>query len=108
MPEGYYQKYDNYDAININKTKEIPIDYEGWMGVPITALDKPEIMECMEIKGFIRPYIQGKSIYFRTIVRWLWPKLLNAYQTGEPVEVEGIYHSAELWGREQGITFKIK
>jgi hypothetical protein len=35
-----YPKYDNYDAINVNKTKEIPIDYTGVMGVPITFLDK--------------------------------------------------------------------
>lgn len=35
-----YPKYDNYDAINIDKTKDIPIDYAGAMGVPITFLDK--------------------------------------------------------------------
>lgn len=35
-----YPKYDNYDAINIDKTKDIPLDYDGNMGVPITFLDK--------------------------------------------------------------------
>jgi Adenine-specific methyltransferase EcoRI len=35
-----YPKYDNYDAINVDKTKDIPIDYAGAMGVPITFLDK--------------------------------------------------------------------
>lgn len=35
-----YPTYDNYDAINVNKTKEIPADYFGVMGVPITFLDK--------------------------------------------------------------------
>ena len=35
-----YPKYDNYDAINVDKTKEIPMDYDGYMGVPITFLDK--------------------------------------------------------------------
>ena len=35
-----YPTYDNYDAINIDKTKDIPIDYSGFMGVPITFLDK--------------------------------------------------------------------
>ncbi len=35
-----YPKYENYDAININKTKDIPMDYKGHMGVPITFLDK--------------------------------------------------------------------
>jgi len=35
-----YPKYDNYDAINVDKTADIPMDYEGVMGVPITFLDK--------------------------------------------------------------------
>ena len=35
-----YPKYDNYDAINVDKTGEIPCDYDGVMGVPITFLDK--------------------------------------------------------------------
>lgn len=35
-----YPKYDNYDAINVDKTNEIPLDYKGIMGVPITFLDK--------------------------------------------------------------------
>ena len=42
-----YPKYDNYEAININKTQDIPCDYDGLMGVPITFLDKynPEQFE---------------------------------------------------------------
>ena len=35
-----YPKYDNYDAINVDKTKDIPCDYDGIMGVPITFLDR--------------------------------------------------------------------
>lgn len=35
-----YPKYDNYDAININKITDIPVDYDGIMGVPITFLDR--------------------------------------------------------------------
>ncbi len=57
-PEDY-PKYDNYDAINVDKTKDIPCDYDGVMGVPITFLDKycPEQFEIMgatesEGKGF--------------------------------------------------------
>lgn len=38
--EKEYPKYDNYDAINVNKIAEIPFDYKGAMGVPITFLDK--------------------------------------------------------------------
>jgi len=44
-----YPTYDNYNAININKIKDIPIDYEGVMGVPINFMDKynPEQFEIM-------------------------------------------------------------
>lgn len=35
-----YPKYDNCDAINVNRVKEIPLDYYGVMGVPITFMDK--------------------------------------------------------------------
>lgn len=42
-----YPKYENYDAIEVNKTSEIPCDYYNVMGVPITFLDKfnPEQFE---------------------------------------------------------------
>lgn len=42
-----YPKYDNYDAINVDKTADIPMDYDGIMGVPITFMDKycPEQFE---------------------------------------------------------------
>lgn len=36
---GLYPKYDNYDAIEVSRIKNIPYDYEGVMGVPITILD---------------------------------------------------------------------
>ena len=47
-PEAY-PKYDNYDAINVDKTADIPCDYDGVMGVPITFLDKycPEQFEIL-------------------------------------------------------------
>lgn len=35
-----YPKYDNYDAINVNKVSDIPCDYDGVIGVPITFMDK--------------------------------------------------------------------
>lgn len=38
--EEDYPKYDNYDAINVDKVSQIPCDYMGVMGVPITFLDK--------------------------------------------------------------------
>jgi hypothetical protein len=46
-----YPKYDNYDAINVDVTAEIPMDYDGMMGVPISFLDKynPEQFEILGI-----------------------------------------------------------
>ena len=45
-PEDY-PKYDNFDAIEVGRVADIPVDYEGLMGVPITFLDKynPEQFE---------------------------------------------------------------
>ena len=46
-----YPKYDNYDAIEVSKVAEIPYDYEGAMGVPITFIDKynPEQFEIIAL-----------------------------------------------------------
>jgi len=35
-----YPTYDNYDAINVNKVADIPVDYPGFMGVPVTFMNK--------------------------------------------------------------------
>ncbi len=47
--ECNYPKYENFDAINVDKTKDIPLDYKGYMGVPITFMDKynPEQFEIL-------------------------------------------------------------
>ena len=54
--EDMYPMYDNYDAINIDKVSEIPSDFEGVMGVPITFLDKycPEQFEILNCNDFRR------------------------------------------------------
>ncbi len=46
-----FPKYDNYDAINVDKTSDIPMDYDGVMGVPITFMDKycPEQFDIIDI-----------------------------------------------------------
>ncbi len=74
-----YPKYDNYDAINVNNYKEIPCDYDGNMGVPITFLDKfnPsqfEIIGAMTTTkvddlNFGYPFINGKKVYARIIIK---------------------------------------
>ena len=48
-----YPKYDNYDAINVNKVLDIPVDYDGVMGVPITFMDKHN-PEQFEIIGLLQ------------------------------------------------------
>ena len=83
-----YPTYDNYNAINVDVTKEIPMDYDGVMGVPITYIDKynPDQFEILgmassagynaEIVGipFIgekdaRPLINGKNTYARVFIK---------------------------------------
>ena len=62
-----YPKYDNYDAINVDKVAEIPMDYFECMGVPITFLDKynPEQFEIINANDIrtdtvlIRPKTHG-------------------------------------------------
>lgn len=53
-----YPKYDNYDAINVNRTADIPEDYDGVMGVPITFLDKHN-PDQFEILGFSSLWDEG-------------------------------------------------
>jgi hypothetical protein len=69
-----YPHYDNYDAINVNATNDIPYDYDGAIGVPITFLDKynPEQFEIIKFrKGDDEKdlSINGKCPYFRILVR---------------------------------------
>ena len=72
--ESKYHKYDNYDAINVNKVTDIPEDYAGAMGVPITFLDKynPDQFEIVKFrKGNDEKdlIINGKCPYFRILIK---------------------------------------
>lgn len=58
-----YPKYDNYDAINVDKVAEIPGDYDGIMGVPITFLNNYS-PEQFEIIGSNRGIKQDKNGYY--------------------------------------------
>lgn len=84
-----YIAYDNYKAIEVSKSKDIPFDYSGIMGVPITFLDKynPQQFEIIgadyqvksgeliaikrsEWNGKVdRAYINGKRLYSRIFIR---------------------------------------
>ena len=77
-PEDY-PKYDNYDAINVDKTTDIPCDYDGIMGVPITFMYKycPEQFEiigvfnhgCDNEYDLAKPILNGKELYTRLAIR---------------------------------------
>jgi hypothetical protein len=84
-----YDRYDNYDAIEVPFTDAIPSDYTGMMGVPITFLDKynpdqfeiigcdydvkegrlPKIVRSKWTGKLDRGYIGGKRIYARLLIR---------------------------------------
>lgn len=74
-----FPKYDNYDAINVDKTADIPYDYYEPMGVPITFLDKysPEQFEILgqmantkvDEYNFGYPFINGERKYARVIIK---------------------------------------
>ena len=69
-----YPKYDNYDAIEVSKTKEIPYDYTGAMGVPISFLDKhnPDQFDIVRFRKGINGKdlsVNGKCPYFRIVIR---------------------------------------
>lgn len=84
-----FPKYDNYEAINVNKVVDIPIDYQGVMGVPITFLDKycPSQFEIVDASNryLLLDYfnvnekvtqehghccnINGKATYFRILIK---------------------------------------
>ena len=69
-----YPKYDNYDAIEVAKTAEIPCDWDGEIGVPITFMgqynpDQFEIIRFRKGDDGRDFMIGGKSLYFRIIIR---------------------------------------
>ncbi|OIP60078.1 MAG: modification methylase [Ignavibacteria bacterium CG2_30_36_16] len=86
--EEDYPFYDNYNAINVDKTKDIPVDFNGVMGVPITFLDKhnPDQFDILgmsasagydpDIVGIpfwgdkdARPLINCRNTYARVFIR---------------------------------------
>ncbi len=72
--EMEYPHYDNYNGINVNKTSDIPMDYEGVMGVPITFLHKfnPSQFEIIKFRKGDNDKdltIEGKPTYFRILIK---------------------------------------
>lgn len=85
--EAEYPTYDNYEAIEVSRTIDIPIDYKGAMGVPITFMDKynPEQFDILWTTDrggdgmledykkphdrFDAPVVKGKGIYKRILIK---------------------------------------
>ncbi len=91
-----YHKYDNFDAIECCPTANIPMDYDGLMGVPVTFLDKynPEQFEIVGILNhgcdseydMAKPILNGKEKFSRILIR-------RRQRTGDVVET---CHGASL------------
>ena len=72
-----YPKYDNYDAINVNYKAEIPMNYDGVMGVPITFLDNhnPDQFEIIGLDRYTGKNgdkdftINGKMLFRRLLIK---------------------------------------
>lgn len=97
--ESNYPKYDNYNGINVDKTQNIPMDYDGFMGVPITFLHKfnPDQFEIIKFrKGNDEKdlSINGKCPYFRIIIRNKRIKKLS--QKTDDQQVTSTWHNAIL------------
>ena len=74
-----YPKYDGFDAIEVSKTADIPCDYYGVMGVPITFMDKynPDQFEILGVLNsgsgnqfdFAKAVVNGTQKYARILIR---------------------------------------
>ena len=67
-----YPKYDNYDAIEVSRSKNIPMDYTGLMGVPISFIYKLnqnqfELVDIQVCSKLLK--LSGKKLYERLIIR---------------------------------------
>jgi hypothetical protein len=75
VKDAGYQKYDNYDAVEVPKVDAIPGDFDGVMGVPITFLGKynPDQFEIVKFRhgddGKDLRLSNGKCPYFRILIR---------------------------------------
>lgn len=76
--ESEYPFYDNYDAINVNKVADIPMDYKGAMGVPITFIDKynPAQFEIIGIDRVLVEELTGKVSRFRINNKEIYARII--------------------------------
>lgn len=92
--EERYPTYDNLQGINVDKTKDIPGDYYGLMGVPITFLHKHNPRQ-FEIVRFRKGddgkdlKVNGKSPYFRIVIRRKTDRDVEPSPTGQATLADG-------------------
>ena len=76
-----FRGYFSNDIIEVSKTKQIPGDYYGCIGVPITVFDKIYNTQDSqwEILDLIRPKLNEKTLYARIVIRKKLPQEINQY-----------------------------
>lgn len=130
-----HKHYDNYDAINVDKVKDIPWDYDGVMGVPITILDHN--LDDVEIDGcfnnytdpdpengliigtptkvsstnslFRGPAVNEKAKYFRILIKKNFE--IDGCLYGDHTIIDGTYikgHTPEIDGKHKYARVLIK
>ena len=112
--ENLYPHYDNYDAINVKTINDIPSDYPGIMGVPITIINKYN-SEQFELVGeanhgsdneydLFKPTINGKQIFKRILIR---NKMIKTFNVKE-FRILDLFSGAGgfSYGMEKNIHFK--
>ena len=91
--EGEYPRFDNCDAINVDRTQNIPGDYDGLMGVPITFLHRfnPAQFRIVRFrKGDDHKdlCIGGKTPYFRILIQRISPADSLSGSSGKQAKFE--------------------
>lgn len=87
-----YPHYDNYDAIEVSKTADIPMDFDGVMGVPITFLDKYN-PEQFEIIGMAKRGAGDPALKSRVYTKEDYPNYSDLNATPTIMGVDGQLHN---------------
>ena len=108
-----YPKYDNYDAINVRRVLDIPMDYDGIMGVPITYLKYHNDMQ-FEIVGeanhgsdnefdLFKPIVNGKQLFKKILIR----KVQNQHSYPTEFKILDLFCGAGglSWGMDKNPFF---
>lgn len=116
--ENDYQKYDLYDAINVKNIRDIPCDYAGIMGVPITIINKFN-SDQFEIVGeanhgsdneydLFKPTINEKEIFKRILIRNKSPLPSNQAKRINKFKILDLFAGAGgfSYGMEKNINFE--